>query len=115
MDIPEETTSADAETNAELTTEPTVAIFAAGDAVTAEVVRGMLEAEGITALIGEQVTSAYGGAFAVGEGFWGEIRVPASQEEAARALLSGYDAGDSSAGDTEELTRAAESSFDPEV
>jgi hypothetical protein len=74
--------------------EPTLAVFAAPDAVTAEIVRGALEAEGIAAVIGEQVTDALAGPFAVGESFWGEVRVPKSEFERARALVAAFDAGD---------------------
>ena len=114
MNMPEEATS-DTSPVTEPEMEQTVAVYAARDAVTAEVVRGMLAAEGITAIIGEQVTDALGGAFAVGEGFWGEVRVPGSEEEVARSLLQSYENGQGDNAAAEELNRAAESSFDPQV
>ena len=93
--------------------EMTVAVYAAPDQVTAEVVRGALEAEGIPALIGEQVADAMAGPLAVGDGFWGEIRVPASHEQQARDVLAAYEQG--SATSDEELTAQAEAASDPQV
>jgi hypothetical protein len=100
--------------DADAAIEETVAIYAAPDAVTAEVVRGALQGEGIDARIGEQVTDAYGGPFAVAEGFWGEIRVPAAQEEAARALIAAFESGSGGVNDAE-VAAEAERSSDPEV
>jgi hypothetical protein len=113
MDTPEEIMD-EAEIIEDDLLEETVAVFAAPDAMTAEVVRGMLLGEGIVAVIGEQVTSAVGGALAIGEGFWGEVRVPATQAEAARALLEAYETGDSDA-TSEALSQAADAAYDPEV
>lgn len=94
--------------------EETVAVFAAPDSVTAELVRGSLEAEGIPAVIGEQVAGAYSGAFTLAEGYWGEVRVNPEHEETARALIAGFDAGQNRASD-EELTAQAEAASDPRV
>lgn len=91
----------------------TVAVYAAPDAVTAEVVRGALEAEGIAAVIGEQVADAYAGPFALGEGFWGEVRVPAEQADQARALLAAFE--NQSAISDDEFIAQAESASDPQV
>jgi hypothetical protein len=91
----------------------TVAVYAAPDHVTAEVVRGALEAEGIAAVIGEQVTDAYAGAFALGEGFWGEVRVPEADAERARAILADFESGQVAS--DEELAALAEQASDPAV
>lgn len=90
-----------------------MAVFAAPDAVTAELIRSVLQGEGIDAVIGEQVTEAYSAPFAVAEGFWGEVRVPADQADTARTLLAQYetDAGVSEA----EIAAVAERTSDPEV
>ncbi len=95
----------------------TVAVYAAPDRMTAEVVRGALEGEGIYAVIGEQVADAYAGALAVGESFWGEVRVRADQETEARAVLADFDSGARSASGVSdaELTAQAETASDPEV
>lgn len=89
-------------------------VYNAPDAMTAEIVRGMLAAEGIMATIGEQVTSAYAGPLAVGEGSWGEVRVADADAELAKALLEAYEAGRGET-DSAEFARAAESAYDPEV
>lgn len=92
----------------------TVAVYAAPDQITAEVVRGALEAEGIPAVIGEQVADAYAGPLALGEGFWGEVRVAAEDAERARATLTGFEQGWGGASDAE-LAAQAEAASDPEV
>ena len=94
--------------------EMTVAVYAAPDQATAEVVRGALEAEGIPAVIGEQVADAFGGPFAVGEGFWGEVRVPEADEERARAVLTAFEQGQGAVSD-EERAAQAEAASDPAV
>ena len=92
----------------------TVAVYAAPNQPTAEVVRGALEAEGIAAVIGEQVADAYAGAFALGEGYWGEVRVRAQDVDRARALLEAFESGQGATSDAE-LSAQAEAASDPEV
>ena len=111
MATPEEELSGTAPTGEMV--ERTVAVYAAPDQVTAEVVRGALEAEGVPAQIGEQVADAMAGPLAVGDGFWGEVRVPASHEQQARAILDAFEQG--SATSDEELTAQAEAASDPGV
>lgn len=94
--------------------EMTVAVYAAPSAITAEVVRGALEAEGIPAVIGEQVADAYAGALALGEGYWGEVRVPAPDADRARDLLEKFEHPAGAAADAE-LNAQAEAASDPEV
>lgn len=94
--------------------EMTVAVYVAPDQMTAEVVRGALEAEGIRAVIGEQVAGALAGPLELGEGYWGEVRVNSEDEDRARTLLQQFEQGQSPASDAE-LTAQAESASDPEV
>lgn len=89
---------------------PPVAVFAAPDAVTAEMVRGVLEAEGIRAVIGEQVTDALAPSLQQGEGFWGEVLVAASDAAAARAVLAAYEAGQAGVSEEELASEAARTS-----
>ena len=84
----------------------TVAVYSAPDAVTAEIVRGALEGEGIPAMIGEQVADAYAGPLSVGEGYYCEIRVPAEYADTARAILQAYEEGQGSLPDEGEDTSA---------
>ena len=102
-------TTADAET-----VEMTVAVYAAPDGITAELVRGALEAEGVAAVIGEQVADAFGGPLQMGEGFWGEVRVPAHDADRAREVLQSFEEGQGAASDAE-LTAQAEAASDPQV
>lgn len=71
----------------------TVAVYAAPDSITAELVCGALRDAGIPAVIGEQVAGAYGGALATGEGYWGEIRVLPEDVERAREILAALETG----------------------
>ncbi len=70
-----------------------VAVYAAPDSITAELVCGALRDAGIPAVIGEQVANAYGGALATGEGYWGEIRVPPEEVARAREVLAALETG----------------------
>jgi len=111
------------ETNTENTTdtpsvddaiEMTEAVFAAPDSSVAEIIRGVLDAEGIPSLVGEQVMDAFPGAMATGEGYWGEIRVRSEDAGRAREVISAYDRGEG--GFTEaDLLAQAEASSDPNV
>lgn len=92
----------------------TVAVYAAPDQVTAEVVRGALAAEGIDAVIGEQVADALSGPFSLAEGYWGEVRVPSEQVDRARAVLATFEQAQTPVSEAE-LTAQAESASDPAV
>jgi len=94
--------------------EPASAVvYAAPNQLLAEMACQALAEEGIPAVIGERVTDALG-SIRISEGFWGEVCVPPSQEERARAVLEAFLA---SAGEIseEELTEAAERESDPGV
>lgn len=105
------------ETTEETAIGTTVAIYAAPDDVTAGIVQGMLVAEGLDAVIGEQVADAYRAALAVGEGYYAEIRVPTEQAEQARALIASYEnqRPETAAAIEQALEIEAESSSDPRV
>ena len=92
-------------------------IYRPTDAINAEIVRGTLEAEGIFAVVGEQVTGAYEGAFSVGEGAWGDILVAQSDAARAESILADFDAQNAGlhATDLDELTQQAMNSSDPQV
>jgi len=92
-----------------------VAVFAAPDEATAGIVRGMLEAEGVPAVIGEQVTDAYRGPLTIAEGYYAEVRVAAEDADIARALLDAYERGERGPATDAELSAHAEASFDPRV
>jgi hypothetical protein len=94
--------------------EPLVSIYAAPDALAAQMIRGLLEAEGIFAVIGEQVTDAYAPALQVASGVWGEICVRAEDQERAQAVLDAALEGEYRIAE-EELEAAATTAFDPDV
>jgi hypothetical protein len=99
--------------------QETIAVYSAPDMVSAELLRGTLEVEGIDAVIGEQVTGMYAGALAVGEGYAAEVRVPADSLEQAQAIVLTF-TGQMASGaiqpvSDEDLAAQAEASYDPEV
>jgi hypothetical protein len=91
-----------------------VAVFAAPDQLTAEMIRVILESQGIAAVIGERVTDAYAPLLQIAEGYWGEVCVPVEQEAEARAVLADVEEGVYRVSE-EELTRAATESTHPGV
>jgi hypothetical protein len=101
------------------TPQETIAVYSAPDMVTAELLRGTLEVEGIDAVIGEQVTGMYAGALAVGEGYAAEVRVPADSLEQAQAVVLTFTeqmaGGAIQPVSDEDLAAQAEASYDPEV
>lgn len=68
--------------------EPLVAIFAAQNESEANIVRGLLEASGIPALISSLSGPALGGIFQPDETRWGDILVAPSDAEAAQAAIT---------------------------
>ncbi len=68
--------------------EPLVAIFAAQSESEANIVRGLLEASGIPAVISSLSGVALGGIFQPDETRWGDILVAPSDAEAAQAAIT---------------------------
>ena len=99
--------------------QETVAVYSAPDMVAAELLRGELAVEGINAVIGEQVTGAYAGALAVGEGYAAEVRVPADSVEQARPIVLAFTEQMKSGAlqpiSDEDLAAQAEAAYDPNV
>lgn len=99
--------------------QETVSVYSAPDMVTAELLRGTLEMEGIAAVIGEQVTGVYAGALAFGEGYAAEVRVPADSLESAQAVVLRFTEQRASGAiqpvSDEDLAAEAEAAYDPKV
>jgi|GEM_PF-4526451 hypothetical protein len=87
--------------------EVAVAVFAAANQMDAEIIRATLEAEGIPAAIGEQVTEFYAPILQVSEGMWGKVVVPAVFAGQARQLIADLQEGKGRVSE-EELADAAE-------
>jgi hypothetical protein len=68
--------------------EPLVAIFAAQNESEANIVRGLLEASGIPAVVNSLSGLALGGIFQSDETRWGDILVAPSDAEAAQAAIA---------------------------
>ncbi|MBC8103283.1 MAG: DUF2007 domain-containing protein [Cytophagales bacterium] len=100
-------------------TRETVAVYSAPDLIAAGLLQGALAAEGIDAVIGEQVTGAYAGALAVGEGYAAEVRVPAEALATAQVVVREFVAQMASGAappfSDEELSAEAEAAYDPKV
>jgi hypothetical protein len=92
----------------------TVAAFRAATEIEAEMVRLLLEAEGIPARIGEQVTMAYAPTLQVAGGYWGTVFVPSEARQRAQEILDAYAEGQGRVSE-EELAEAAERAEHPGV
>ena len=65
-----------------------VSVFSAHSEAEANIVRGLLEASGIPAVINTLSSPALGGVFQPDETRWGDLRVPASLAAAAQAVIA---------------------------
>lgn len=68
--------------------DPLVSVFAAGTESEANIVRGLLEAEGIPVVFRDEGARTYGSVFSVSEARWGDILVASRQADAARAVIA---------------------------
>lgn len=69
--------------------EPLVAIFSAGTESEANIVRGLLESEGIPTMFRDSSSpAAYGSVFGVAESRWGDLLVGAAQADLARQIIA---------------------------
>ncbi|MHB9036553.1 MAG: putative signal transducing protein [Armatimonadota bacterium] len=70
--------------------EDLVVVFRAPDEFTANIVKGILEGEGIPVMLESRMAAMYDGALTMGEGFWGDVVVPREFAERSRALIDAY-------------------------
>lgn len=69
--------------------EPLVSVFSAGSESEGNIVRGLLESEGIPAMFRDSSSpAAYGSVFGVAEARWGDLLVGASQADLARQIIA---------------------------
>jgi hypothetical protein len=66
---------------------PLVSIFSARTESEANIVRGLLESQGIAAILREVATPAYGSIFSVSESRWADILVASTEAQAARDAI----------------------------
>ena len=66
---------------------PLVSVFSAQNESEANIVRGLLESQGIAAIFREVATPAYGSIFSVSESRWADILVAATEAQAARDAI----------------------------
>lgn len=68
-----------------------VSVYRAKDEITANIVKGVLEAEEIETIVEPTNASNWlDGVIALAEGFWGDVLVPECDAEKARRLLNEY-------------------------
>jgi hypothetical protein len=67
---------------------PPVSIFSAGTEPEANIVRGLLEAEGIPVVVSMAGTAAYGTMLSIGAGKWGDLFVSPDDAERAREIIA---------------------------
>ena len=68
-----------------------VPVFRAPDGMTAEMVRGLLESEGLTVYLKSLQAPMYDGIMVMGEGYWGDVLVHQDQVEQAKLLIQAYE------------------------
>jgi len=79
--------------------EDLVVAFRAPDEVTASIIQGLLEGEGIPVVLESRMASMYDGALKAGEGYWGDVVVPRQHAERSREIIAAYQAGAGSPSD----------------
>ncbi len=67
---------------------PLVSVFAASSEAEGNIVRGLLEAEGIPAIFQDVAAGSFGSVFSVSAAHWADVLVPADQAEQARAAIA---------------------------
>lgn len=95
--------------------ERPIAVYAAQNAIDAEIIRSLLESEGIFAVVeGQELASSLANILQTATGFWGEVRVRPEDREQAMALIEAMQEGRLRVTE-EDLDAAATRSYDPEV
>lgn len=69
-----------------------VPVFKATDELTANLVKGILEAEGIEAIVHSHQVAWMDSIMVTAEGFWGDVLVAEEDAERARLILEAYQA-----------------------
>ncbi len=67
------------------------AVFRAPDEVTADIVKGLLEGEGIPVMLQSRQVPMYDGALTMAVGYWGDVVVPREHADRARAIIGAYE------------------------
>jgi hypothetical protein len=67
------------------------AVYRAADETTAELIRGLLEGEGIPVAFKSQQVPWMDGVMRMGAGFWGDILVPKELADKAREIIAAYE------------------------
>ncbi|NLN75081.1 MAG: DUF2007 domain-containing protein [Armatimonadetes bacterium] len=66
-------------------------VYRAADEYTANLVSGLLNGEGITAVLESRQVPWMDGVFKTGEGYWGDVVVPAKDAQRSRELIEAYE------------------------
>ena len=66
-------------------------VFRAPDQTTADLVRGLLESEGIAAYIDSRQVAWLDGVMTMATGYWGDVVVPAELEPQALEIITAYE------------------------
>ncbi|MDH7480517.1 MAG: DUF2007 domain-containing protein [Armatimonadota bacterium] len=70
-----------------------VSVFQAPDELTANLIKGILEAEDIDVIIHSHQVPWMDSIMKPAEGFWGDILVPEEEAERAKKVLEAYESG----------------------
>jgi hypothetical protein len=75
--------------------EDLVVVFRAPDEFVADIVKGLLESEGIPVVLESHQVPQMDGVMKMGEGYWGDVVVPSTYAVRAREIIKAYEqAGD---------------------
>lgn len=69
-------------------------IYRAPDEMTAQLIRSLLESEGIPVALRSVQIPMYNGIMTKGEGYWGDILVTEDLADKARMIIEAYEAGE---------------------
>lgn len=70
--------------------EELAVVYRAPDEVTANIIKGILEADGIPVMLESRMAAMYDGALTMGEGYWGDVVVPQAYAARSRELIEAY-------------------------
>ena len=74
-----------------------VPVYRAANQSIADIVKALLESEGIPIVFKSMQVPMYDGIMVMGEGYWGDLLVPENLAEQAREIVNAYEGdGDSS-------------------
>jgi hypothetical protein len=79
--------------NEEVESSELVSVYKAYDEITAHLVKGALEAEGIPAVVQSRQVPWMDGVMTMGEGYWGDVMAPEAEKDRSLQVIEAYSSG----------------------